>query len=198
LGRCRFDQAAHCCGTEHLQLLLRSRAQTSCAPDGSSRPTLPRLPLRARPCCQSISSCRPPATRLSLRSLRRSRVEHGRARVLGARVHGQCQASRRPRSGNAQPVGSAPVLSCDPNLRWEDQYISSAVDGAASLGSRSRSVRDHGRSSSQGLGCWSSPLSRTTAANPSFVPGQWARMAAMPARRTTLRSTAVTMIASSA
>jgi hypothetical protein len=44
----------------------------------------------------------------------------------------------------------------------------------------------------------SRPVSRVTAVNPSSVPGQWRRTASMPATRTTLRSTAVTMMASSA
>jgi hypothetical protein len=43
-----------------------------------------------------------------------------------------------------------------------------------------------------------SPVSLASATNPSSVPGQCARAAGSPARRTTLRSTAVTMIASSA
>jgi hypothetical protein len=43
-----------------------------------------------------------------------------------------------------------------------------------------------------------SPVSLASAANPSSVPGQCARTAGRPARRTTLRRTAVTMIASSA
>jgi len=42
------------------------------------------------------------------------------------------------------------------------------------------------------------PASRVSAANPSSVPGQCARTASRPARRTTLRSTALTMMASSA
>ena len=43
-----------------------------------------------------------------------------------------------------------------------------------------------------------SPVRRTRAANPSSVPGQCARTASRPARRTTLRRTMVTIMASSA
>jgi hypothetical protein len=46
--------------------------------------------------------------------------------------------------------------------------------------------------------CLSSPVIWIRAANPSFVPGQCARTASSPARRTTLRSTSATTIASSA
>ena len=52
-------------------------------------------------------------------------------------------------------------------------------------------------SSCRGRGL-SRPVMRVTAAKPSSVPGQWARTAPRPARRTTLPSTKVTMIASSA
>ena len=46
--------------------------------------------------------------------------------------------------------------------------------------------------------CRCRPVIRTTVAKPSSVPGQCARTASRPARRTTPRSTTVTMIASSA
>jgi hypothetical protein len=43
-----------------------------------------------------------------------------------------------------------------------------------------------------------SPVKRHNAVKPSSLPGQWVRTAVRPARRTTLRRTAVMMMASSA
>jgi hypothetical protein len=104
------------------------------------------------------------------------------------------------------------VSTCQPEpglqivAKWEagSSGLPTATTGASTLVPEHQPVAHSSSSDDRpGLlavfagGPWR-PVSRATAANPSSVPGQWARTASSPARRTTLRSTAVTMMASSA